>query len=148
MKDYPSKIGEILESISKEIHATETFGKTPIFYDFIEVSPNNLPPECIVYKPLTWQLDKTGCVYERPLDIVLLITAEERRKEITAKLLMFGEKMKEVIDHFIETSTTSMQFIEGSPVVGFAYNREAPDSYKETKQLFTSMIVLSYLLRY
>ncbi len=148
MKDYESRIGEILESISKEIHATETFGKTPIFYDFIEVSPNNLPPECIVYKPLEWQLDKTGCVYERQLDIVLLITTEERRKGIVAKLLMFGEKMKEIMDNVIDTSVTPISFIQGSPVVGFAYNREAPDSYKETKQLFTSMIVLSYLLRY
>jgi len=145
---FESRIGEILEDISKEITATETFNKVPIFYDFIEVDPNSLPPYCIVYKPLEWQLDKTGCVYERQLDIVLLITTEERRQGVVGQLLMFGEKMKEVMDNVIDTSITPIRFLQGSPVTGFAYNKEAQDSYKETKQLFTSMIVLSYLLRY
>ena len=145
---FESRIGEILENISKEITATETFKKVPIFYDFIEVDPNNLPPYCIVYKPLEWQLDKTGCAYERQLDIVLLITTEERRQGIIGQLLMFGEKMKEVMDNVIDTSITPIQFLQGSPVTGFAYNRKGKNSYKETPDLFTSMIVLSYLIRY
>ncbi len=146
---YDSKIGAILETISEEITKTETFEDTPIYYDFIEVDANIIPPSCIVYKPLDWKMDKTNCNYERQLDIVLLITTEERREGVVGQLFMFGEKMKEIMDTIERTSSTVfIQFIQGSPVQGFAYNRESVDSYKETKQLFTSMIVLSYLLRY
>jgi len=145
---YDSKIGEILEAISTEISKTETFADTPIYYDFIEVDANIIPPACIVYKPLDWQMDKTNCNYQRQLDIVLLITTEERREGVVGQLFMFGEKMKEVMDNIERTSNAYIQFLQGSPVQGFAYNRESVDSYKETKQLFTSMIVLSYLIRY
>lgn len=145
---YESRIGELLERISEEITATETFADTPIFYDFIEVDANNLPPTCIVYKPLDWNMDKSNCNFERQLDIVLLITTEERREGVIGQLFKFGEKLKEVMDVVSEHSPEYIQFLQGSPVQGFAYNRESVDSYKETKQLFTSMIVLSYLVRY
>ena len=142
---YDSKIGDVLERISIEITNSETFENTPIFYDFIEVDANNLPPSCIVYKPLEWKLDNTGCVYERQLDIVLLITTEERREGIVGQLFMFAEKMKELIDN---VEINGLQFRQGSPVRGFAYNRKSNDSYKEQSTVFTSMVVLSYLLRY
>lgn len=145
---YDSKIGEILERISEEVTSTETFSDTPIFYDFIEVDANNLPPTCIVYKPLKWHMDKTNCNYERQLDIVLITTTEERRDGIVGQLFSFSEKMKEIIDEVALKTPISIRFLEGSPVRGFAYNRESVDSYKETKQLFTSMIILSYLVEY
>ena len=145
---YDSRIGEILERISEEVTNTETFADTPIFYDFIEVDANNLPPTCIVYKPLEWTMDKTNCNYERQLDIVLIITTEERRDGIVGQLFSFSEKMKEIIDEVALNSSISIRFVQGSPVRGFAYNRESVDSYKETKQLFTSMIILSYLVEY
>ena len=145
---YDSRIGEVLEQISLEITKTDTFKNTPIFYDFIEVDANNLPPSCIVYKPLTWEMNDSDCAYERQLDIVLLITTEERREGVVGQLFMFGEKMKEIIDEVIMNSSIYIEFLHGSPVQGFAYNRESVDSYKETKQLFTSMIILSYLIRY
>ena len=144
---YDSRIGEVLEAISIELTESETFNGTPIFYDFIEVDANSLPPQCIVYKPLDWTMDDSGCNYQRQLDIVLLITTEERREGVVGQLFSFGEKLKEVTD-IVSMKLPYLQFIQGSPVQGFAYNRKAIDSYKETKQLFTSMIVLSYLLRY
>lgn len=145
---YESKIGEILEAISEEITATETFADTPIFYDFIEVDANVIPPSCIVYKPLDWRMDKSNCNYERQLDIVLLITTEERREAIVGQLFSFAEKLKEIMDKVERTSHAYIQFQQGSPVTGFAYNRKGTNSYKETPDVFTSMIVLSYLIRY
>lgn len=145
---YDSKIGEVLEDISDAITATETFADTPIFYDFIEVDANVIPPACIVYKPLQWQMDKSNCNYERQLDIVLLITTEERREGVIEQLFSFGEKMKAIMDEVIMTSNAYIEFLEGSPVTGFAYNRKGVNSYKETPDVFTSMIVLSYLIRY
>ena len=145
---YESKIGEILEQISLELSETEIFQDTPIFYDFIEVDANNLPPSCIVYKPREWQLDDTGCNYQTQLDIILIITTEERREGIIGQLFMFREKFYEIMHKFIMDTPYYIEFLQGSPVTGFAYNRESVDSYKETKQLFTSMTVLSYLLRY
>ena len=127
---------------------SDAFENTPIFYDFIEVDANNLPPTCIVYKPLEWQMDKSNCNFERQLDIVLIITTEERREGIVGQLFMFAEKMKELMDNVVMTSPIPIQFIQGSPVKGFAYNRKSNDSYKEQSTLFTSMIVLSYLVRY
>lgn len=145
---YDSKIGEILETISEEITHTESFKNTPIFYDFLEVDENNLPPQCIIYKPLDWRMDVSNCNYERQLDIVLLITSEERREGIVGQLFMFAEKMKEIIDDVSSTARIHMNFINGSPVHGFEYTRVSKDSYKEGKQLFTSMIVLSYSIKY
>lgn len=144
---YESKIGEILEDITREIRASETFKKTPIFYDFIEVDANNLPPSCIIYKPLEWHYDPTHCNYERQLDIILIITTEERREGVVGQLHKFSEKLKEVTDEYA-LKAPYLEFIQGSPIHAMAYNRESIDSYKETKQLFTSMAVLSYLLRY
>lgn len=145
---YESKIGEVLEAISEEITATETFADTPIFYDFIEVDANVLPPFCIVYKPLEWGMDKSNCNYERQLDIVLLITTEERRDGVIGQLFMFAEKLKEIMNNIERTSHAYIEFRQGSPVTGFAYNRKGVNSYKETPDVFTSMIVLSYLIRY
>ncbi len=145
---YPSKIGEVLEEISEAIVNDKTFKNTPIFYDFIEVDANNLPPSCIVYKPLEWESGRDGCSYEREIDIVLLITTEERREGIIGQLFMFSERLKEVIDEVIMNTNADLSFVQGSPVQGFQYNRKGKDSYKETAQLFTSMVVLRYLLRY
>lgn len=146
---YESKIGNALELISDAIVSTDTFKKTPIFYDFIEVDANNLPPQCIVYKPLEWE-NGDYCELQRQLDIVLLITTEERREGIVGQLFKFSEALKEIIDDLIMTGSLDfeLQFLQGSPITGFAYNRQSVDSYKETKQLFTSMAVLSYSLRY
>lgn len=145
---YESKIGEVLEAISHAIVTDTTFKNTPIFYDFIEVDANNLPPSCIVYKPLEWENGKDGCSYEREIDIVMLITTEERREGIIGQLFMFSEQLKEIIDEVIMTTNFDLSFVQGSPVQGFQYNRKGQDSYKETAQLFTSMVILRYLLRY
>lgn len=144
---YDSRIGEVLESISEAITSTETFKDTPIFYDFIEVDANNLPPSCIVFKPLDWEMDG-ACNYGRQIDVVMIITTEEEREGIVGQLFMFGEKLKEIIDEVAMTVPFELRFVQGSPVQGFAYNRESADSYKKTKQLFTSMAVLSYYVRY
>lgn len=145
---YESHVGELLESISKAIVADNSFKNTPIYYDFIEVDENNLPPSCIIYKPLEWVWNSDYCANEMQLDIVLLITTEERREGIVGQLFMFREKLKEIIDEFILNTTYDIQFLEGSPVEGFKYNREGQDSYKDTKQLFTSMVILRYITRY
>lgn len=144
---YPSRVGEALELISEAITSTETFKDTPIFYDFIEVDANNLPPSCIVFKPLEWEMDNS-CNYGRQVDIVMVITTEERREGVVGQLFMFGEKLRDIIDELALTVPFELRFLQGSPVQGFAYNRESVDSYKETKQLFTSIAVLSYFVRY
>lgn len=144
---YESKVGAILEEISGEITSSETFADTPIFYDFIEVSANNIPPSCIIYKPLEWQMDNSNCNYERQLDIIIAITTEEIREGIVGQLFMFSEKLKEIIDEY-SLKKPYLKFLQGSALHGRAYNRKGEDSYKQTPELFTSMIVLSYLLRY
>ena len=78
----------------------------------------------------------------------MLITTEERREGIIGQLFMFSELLKEIIDEVIMTTNVDLRFVQGSPVQGFQYNRRGKDSYKETSQLFTSMAVLRYLLRY
>lgn len=144
---YESKVGLILEEISEEITASETFADTPIFYDFIEVSANNVPPTCIIYKPLEWQMDASNCNFERQLDIIIAITTEEIREGIVGQLFKFSEKLKEITDEY-SRKKPYLTFLQGSTIHGRAYNRKGEDSYKQTPELFTSMIVLSYLLRY
>ncbi len=145
---YESRVGIILERISESITNNPTFEDTPIFYDFIEVDANNLPPSCIIYKPLEWQDSKDKCCLERDLDIILAITTEERREGIIGQLFMFSELLKEIIDEVVLTESIDLTFIGGSPVQGFQYSRKSQDSYKETNQLFTSIVFLRYLLRY
>lgn len=145
---YESRIANALELISKAVTDSSVFANTPIYYDFIELDPNNLPPSCIVYKPLEWKDTPDGCNYQRQIDIVLLITTEERREGIVGQLFKFGEDLKNIIDEMIMTTNIDLKFIDGSPVQGFQYNRKGMDSYKETSQLFTSMAILSYMLRY
>ena len=142
---YESRVGEVLEEITDEILSTDIFEGTPIFYDFIEVDANNVPPTCIIYKPLEATLDKSACNFERQLDIILLITTEERREGIIGQLHKYSEKLYECINGM---KINNLDFLQISPIHARAYNRESIDSYKETKQLFSSMIVLSYLLRY
>lgn len=145
---YESRMGVVLEQISKYITDNPTFKKTPIFYDFIEVDANNLPPSCIIYKPLEWHNSRDMCCLERELDIILAITTEERREGIVGQLFMFSELLKEIIDEAVIYESIDLTFLGGSPVQGFQYSRKSPDSYKETSQLFTSIVFLRYLLRY
>lgn len=125
---YNSRVGNALELISKAITNSDTFNGTPIFYDFIEVDPNNMPTSCIVYKPLEWENTRDGCNYQRQIDIVLLITTEERREGIVGQLFKFSESLKEIIDEVILTTNIDLEFIQGSPIQGFQYNRRSSPS--------------------
>ncbi len=56
--------------------------------------------------------------------------------------------VKEIIDNLILNSNLDLSFVGGSPIGYLKNNREDGESYKGTKTLFSSIIVLTYLLRY
>jgi len=142
-----SRITTVLETIALAISDSEDFKNIPVFYDTVEVMPDNMPDTCIVFKAKEWDNDDTYCNLERQLDICILYNTDNER-EIFLGLTKYGEDLKALIDELVLTTNLDITFLSGSEIYAKKNNREDSESYKGSKTLFSSMIVLSYSLRY
>lgn len=153
MQDKLSRLATVFEELGLAItNYTDKDGVTPfedipVFWDMVELSVNTMPPTCIVFSAKEWQNDKTHCHIERQIDICIIHNTDYAR-EITLRLTNYSETLKDIIDEVILTSNIDLTFVNGSPI-GYLKNvREDSESYKGSKTLFSSIIILSYLLRY
>lgn len=142
-----SRIATALELIATAINDSENFKGIPVYYDTIEVMPDNMPDVCVVFKAKAWDNTDDNCNLERQLDICILYNTDFDR-EIFLGLTQYGEDLKELIDELVITTNLDLTFLSGSEIYGKRNNREDSESYKGSKTLFSSMIVLSYSLRY
>lgn len=152
MSDELSRISTVFEEIGTAIVTAEHNGEIlfediPIYWDMVELSANTMPTTCIVFSANAFKEDKTKCHFERQLDIAIIHNTDYPR-EITLRLSKYAEDLKEIIDNFILNSNLDLSFVGGSPIGYLKNNREDGESYKGTKTLFSSIIVLTYLLRY
>ena len=147
MAEQLSRIATVFEEIGKAINEHEDFKKIPIKWDMIEVSANNMPPTLVVLQAKPFSYDTSRCNYERQLDICIIHNTDYER-QIILRLSKYAETMIELLEEFVLTSNVDIQFLQGSEMRALRNNREDSESYKGSKTLFSSMIVLSYLLRY
>lgn len=142
-----SKYATVLEELGTAITNDTDFNKVPVRWDMIEIIPDNMATTEIVLQGKPYELDATKCVYERQLDIIIIHNTNHPRS-ITLRLTKYAETMKDIIDELLLSSNLDLTFLQTSEIRAMRNNREDAESYKGSKTLFSSMIVLSYLLRY
>ncbi|MEE1227191.1 MAG: hypothetical protein UHM08_08840 [Bacteroidales bacterium] len=149
MTEQLSKINKVFEDIGETITKSEEFNQIPIQWAMFEVTPNNMPPTLIVLEAKPFQYNPNDCWYERQLDILIIHNTNHTR-EIIKRLTKYAEDLIEVLEQHMNTNAQNyqMEFLNGSEIRALRNNREDTESYKGSKTLFSSLIVLSYLLRY
>jgi hypothetical protein len=153
MTENLSEIAKIFEQLGKSIveykdeNDVPLFQDIPVRWDMCEVSPNNMNTTEIVLQGKPFQREN-NCVFERQLDIIIIHNTDYER-DITLRLSKYSEDMIKIIDDIIMSGPNyELQFLQGSEIRYLRNNKEDAESYKGSKTLFSSMIVLSYLLRY
>ena len=146
-KEELSNYATVLNTLGQSITDNTDFDGVPVYWDMIELIPDNMPTSAIVLQGKPYQLDKTGCIYERQLDIIIIHNTDYAR-EITLRLTSYAESMYKVIKDLLITTNLDMEFLQTSEIRALRNNREDSESYKGSKTLFSSLVVMSYLLRY
>lgn len=149
MTEQLSRINVVFEEIGEVITKNEYFKGVPIKWAMYEVSPNNMPPTLIIFEARPFEYDATRCNYTRQLDVIIVHNTDYER-EITKRLSIYAETMIELLNELMLSrhGNYELQFVQGSEIRAKRNNREDSESYKGSKTLFSSLIVLSYLLEY
>ena len=149
MTENLSKINMVFEDLGGIITKSEEFNQIPIKWAMFEVTPNNMPPTLIVFEVKPFKYNPHDCWYERQLDILIIHNTNYER-EIIKRLSKYAEDLIKLIETHMDThiGDYQLEFIQGSEIRALRNNREDTESYKGSKTLFSSLIVLSYLLRY
>lgn len=148
MAEELSKYASVLDFLGQAITTDTDFHKIPVYYDMIELIADDMPTTAIVLQGKPYELDDSQCNYERQLDVIIIHNTNYPRS-ITLRLTKYGEDMKNTIDNILMTTNDfEMTFLQGSEIRAMRNNREDSESYKGSKTLYSSIIVLSYLLRY
>lgn len=145
-----SKISEILQTLGQLISKDESrFLDIPIYYSMMELIADNMPPTAIVFELQPFRYDITQCNYQREVDIIIIHNTDYER-EIILRLTKYAEDLFDLMNEHIENHSGNyeLQFLQGSEIRAKRNNREDAESYKGSKTLFSSLIVLTYLLRY
>lgn len=145
-----SKISSILQELGKLItNDEERFLDVPIYYSLMELISDNMPTTAIVFELKPFQYDISQCDYERQLDILIIHNTDYER-EITLRLTKYAEDLIELLNQHMEFNSSNYEllFLQGSDIRAKRNNREDAESYKGSKTLFSSLIVLTYYLRY
>lgn len=142
-----SKYATILDTLGQAITDNTDFDGVPVYWNMIELMPDNMPTTAIILQGKPAQLDDTGCIFEKQLDILIVHNTDYAR-EITLRLTSYAESMYKVINNLLLTSNLDLTHLQTSEIRALRNNREDTESYKGSKTLFSSLIVLSYLLRY
>ena len=144
-----SKISAIMQEIGKVITNDEDrFLDTPIYYSMIELIADNMPDTAVVLEILPF-IYENNCEYRRQLDIIIIHNTDYER-EIILRLTKYAEDMIELMNEHIlyGGGNYELDFIRGSEIRAKRNNREDTESYKGAKTNYSSLIVLSYNLRY
>ncbi len=149
MTEKLSKLNQIFEQLGEVITHDENFEGIPIYWGMVELTANEMPPTSIVFETIPFEYDTTHCAFETQLDIIIVHNTDYPR-EINKRLSKYAELMVDLINNHIINDYTpyQLQFIQGSEIRAMQNNRADAESYKGTKMLFSSLIVLSYNLRY
>ena len=145
-----SKISEIMQELGKLItNDEEHFLDVPIYYSLMELIQDNMPDTAIVFELKPFQYDIAECSFERQVDILIIHNTDYER-EIILRLTKYAEDLIELLSNHMDFSSSNYEllFLQGSEIRAKRNNREDAESYKGSKTLFSSLIVLSYLLRY
>lgn len=149
MVEELSKISTIMQELGKVITNDEKrFLDIPVYYSMIELISDNMPDTAVVLEILPF-ITENNCEFQRQLDIVIIHNTDYER-EIILRLTKYAEDMIDLINEHIEFGggNYELEFKQGSEIRAKRNNREDSESYKGSKTLFSSLIVLSYLLRY
>lgn len=149
MNEQLSKINQVYEELGDLITHNEDFEQIPIYWSMFELTANEMPPTSVVFENNPFGYNGTDCAFETQLDIIIVHNTDYVR-EITKRLTKYSETMIELINNHIMNDYTPYQldFLQGSEIRAMQNNRSDAESYKGTKMLFSSLIVLSYNLRY
>lgn len=144
-----SRINQVYESLGDLITHDENFEDIPIYWSMFELTANELPPTAIVFENTPFGYDQNECNYETQLDIIIIHNTDYVR-EIIKRLSKYAESMIELMESHIinDYHTYELQFLRGSEIRAVQNNRKDAESYKGSKMLYSSLIVLSYNLRY
>lgn len=144
-----SKISVIMQELGKLITEDEQrFLDIPIYYSMIELIADNMPDTAVVLEVLPFIVEN-NCEYQRQLDIIIIHNTDYER-EIILRLSKYAEDMIDLMNEHIlyGGANYELQFLRGSEIKAKRNNREDTESYKGAKTNYSSLIVLSYLLRY
>ena len=144
-----SKISVIMQDIGKLITEDESrFLDIPIFYGMLELIADNMPDTAVVLEILPFIVEN-NCEYQRQLDIIIIHNTDYER-EIILRLTKYAEDMIDLMNEHIlfGGANYELKFLRGSEIRAKRNNREDAESYKGAKTNYSSLIVLSYLLRY
>lgn len=144
-----SKISTIMQELGKLITTDELrFQDLPIYYGMIELIADNMPDTAIVLEVLPF-IQENNCEYQRQLDIIIIHNTDYER-EIILRLSKYAEDMIDLMNEHIlyGGANYELKFLKGSEIRAKRNNREDTESYKGAKTDYSSLIVLSYLLRY
>lgn len=149
MVEKLSKISTIMQDLGKLItNDNDRFLDIPIYYSMMELIADNIPDTAVVFEALPF-ITENNCEYQRQLDIIIIHNTDYER-EIFLRLSKYAEDMIDLMNEHIEFGGANyeLKFLTGSEIRAKRNNREDTESYKGSKTLFSSLIVLSYLLRY
>ena len=142
-----SNYATVLNELGQAITTDTDFDGVPVYWAMIELIADDMPTSAIVLQGKPCEIDKTGCVYEKQLDIIIVHNTDYVR-EVTLRLTAYAESMYKTIDNLLLTSNLDLKYLQTSEIRATRNNREDAESYKGSKTLYSSIIVLSYLLRY
>lgn len=149
MMEELSKINQVYEALGNLITHSEDFEEIPIYWSMFELTANEMPPTSVVFENNPYRYNENECNFETQLDIIIIHNTDYVR-EITKRLSKYSESLIEIINNHIIGDYTPYQlrFLQCSEIRALQNNRSDAESYKGTKMLFSSLIVLSYNLRY
>ena len=149
MTENLSKINHVYESLGDVITHSEDFEEIPIYWGMIELTANEMPPTCVVFETLPFGYDMNTCNFSAQLDVIIIHNTDYVR-EITKRLTKYSESMVDLLNNHIINGyhDYQLQFLQGSEIRAKQNNRKDAESYKGSKMLYSSLIVLSYNLRY
>lgn len=144
-----SKINQVYEILGDLITHDKDFEGIPIFWSMFELTANEIPPTCIVFENNPFGYDTSDCCFETQLDIIIVHNTDYVR-EILKRLSKYSELLIELLNNHIinDYHDYELQFLQGSEIRAMQNNRKDVESYKGSKMLYSSLIVLSYSLRY
>lgn len=141
-----SKIEEVYETLTTTIKSSKEFKRLPVYWDDVETTPNTIKTPCVLIKARAWRKGEF-CDFERQLDFEIFVQTESPR-DILVQLWNYAEDLYHVLEEAIPQYDFDLTFRGGSEIGALKPNKKDAESYKSTGTLFTSIIVLTYNLRY
>ena len=96
-KEELSNYATVLDTLGQAITDNTEFDGVPVYWDMIELMPDNMPTSAIVLQGKPYQLDETHCLYEKQLDMEITnlqnqLKLAQQREEAAQKMVDDGCK--------------------------------------------------------